>query len=143
MEQQQSTWHGNILDVVDMVLPWISHIICSFIPAMIMCKMGAPMVDLIKTYLPMDGIAMKTLFTVGSLLPCVGIAILLKQIVTKAIDFIPFFFGFTLAAALGINLVSATIIASMFALINYRIKMLAINKPAAASETDDDDEEDI
>ena len=57
--------------------------------------------------------------------------------------FIPFFFGFTLAAALGINLVSATVIAGMFALINYRIKMLAINKPAAASETDDDDEEDI
>ena len=45
--------------------------------------------------------------------------------------------------ALGINLVSATVIAGMFALINYRIKMLAINKPAAASETDDDDEEDI
>ena len=86
---------------------------------------------------------MKTLFTVGSLLPCVGIAILLKQVVTKAVDFIPFFFGFTLAAALGINLVSATVIAGMFALINYRIKMLAINKPAAASETDDDDEEDI
>lgn len=42
---------------------------------------------------------MKTLFTVGSLLPCVGIAILLKQIVTKAVDFIPFFFGFTLAAS--------------------------------------------
>ena len=76
---------GNFkkLYVVDMVLPWISHIICSFIPAMIMCKMGAPMVDLIKTYLPMDGIAMKTLFTVGSLLPCVGIAILLKQLLLK------------------------------------------------------------
>ncbi len=49
--------------------------------------MGAPMVDLIKTYLPMDGLAMKTLFTVGSLLPCVGIAILLKQIVTKSSRF--------------------------------------------------------
>ena len=139
---------GNFkkLYVVDMVLPWISHIICSFIPAMIMCKMGAPMVDLIKTYLPMDGIAMKTLFTVGSLLPCVGIAILLKQIVTKAIDFIPFFFGFTLAAALGINLVSATIIASMFALINYKIKMLTLRKTTMVSENtsiDDDDEEDI
>lgn len=130
------------LYVVDMVLPWISHIICSFIPTLIMCRMGAPMVDMIKTYLPMDGIAMMTLFTVGSLLPCVGIAILLKQIVTKAIDFIPFFFGFTLAAALGINLVSATVIAGMFALINYRIKMLTINKPAIAA-TDDDDEEDI
>lgn len=130
------------LYVVDMVLPWISHIICSFIPTLIMCKMGAPMVDMIKTYLPMDGIAMMTLFTVGSLLPCVGIAILLKQIVTKAIDFIPFFFGFTLAAALGINLVSATVIAGMFALINYRIKMLTINKPALVAD-DDDDEEDI
>ncbi len=131
------------LYVVDMVLPWISHIICSFIPTLIMCKMGAPMVDIIKAYLPMDGLAMKTLFTVGSLLPCVGIAILLKQIVTKAIDFIPFFFGFTLAAALGINLVSATVIAGMFALINYRIKMLSINKPAVVDADFDDDEEDI
>ena len=129
------------LYVVDMVLPWISHIICSFIPTLIMCKMGAPMVDMIKTYLPMDGVAMMTLFTVGSLLPCVGIAILLKQIVTKAIDFIPFFFGFTLAAALGINLVSATVIAGMFALINYRIKMLTVQKSATVDV--DDDEEDI
>ena len=136
--------NGNFkkLYLVNMGLPWISHIICSFIPTLIMCKMGAPMVDLIKSYLPMDGIAMMTLFTVGSLLPCVGIAILLKQIVTKAIDFIPFFFGFTLAAALGINLVSATIIAGMFALINYRIKMLTLNKTVAVSD-DEDDEEDI
>ena len=114
------------LYVVDMVLPWISHLICSFLPTLIMCRMGAPMVEMIKVYLPMDGIAMKTLFTVGSLLPCVGIAILLKQIITKAVDFIPFFFGFTLAASLGINLVSATVVAGMFALINYRIKMLMI-----------------
>lgn len=133
------------LYVVDWVLPWISHIICSFIPTLVMCKMGAPMVELIKNYLPMDGLAMKTLFTVGSLLPCVGIAILLKQIVTKAVDFIPFFFGFTLAASLGINLVSATLIAALFALINYKIKMLSLAKPVAAvaDDLDDDDEEDI
>lgn len=129
--------------VVDMVLPWISHFICSFIPTMIMCKMGAPMVDLIKNYLPMDGLAMMTLFTVGSLLPCVGIAILLKQIITKAIDFIPFFFGFTLSATLGINLVSATVIAGMFALINYRIKMLMLNKSTVLATDTEDDEEDI
>ena len=132
------------LYIVDMVLPWISHLICSFLPTLIMCKMGAPMVELIKVYLPMDGIAMKTLFTVGSLLPCVGIAILLKQIIAKAIDFIPFFFGFTLAAFLGINLVSATVVAGMFALINYRIKMLMIAKAAApAGGAVEDDEEDI
>ena len=63
------------------------------------------------------------------------------KIVTKAVDFIPFFFGFTLAASLGINLVSATVIAAMFALINYRIKMLSFKKTVALS--DDDEEEDI
>ena len=35
--------------------------------------------NLMKAYLPMDGVAMKTLFTVGSLLPAVGIAILLIE----------------------------------------------------------------
>ena len=132
------------LYLVDMVLPWISHILCSFIPALIMCKLGADVVELIKTTLPMDGLAMKTLFTVGSLLPCVGIAILLKQIVTKAVDFIPFFFGFTLAASMGINLVAATVIAGMFALINYKLKMLQNQRVAApAGDFDDEDEEDI
>lgn len=135
------------LYMVDMVLPWISHICFSLIPTVIMCKMGASVVDLIKTTLPMDGIAMKTLFTVGSLLPCVGIAILLKQIVRKATDFIPYLFGFTLAASLGINLVSATVVAAMFAIIIYNLKMLQLKKPAAAaggSDSEwDDDEEDI
>ena len=130
------------LYVVDMVLPWISHIVCSFIPTFVICLVGASMVDTIKTVLPMDGIAMKTIFTVGSLLPCVGITILLKQIITKATDFVPFFFGFALAASLGINLVVATIIAGMFALINYQIKTLAISKNTVTS-AQDDEEEDI
>lgn len=136
----------NKLYAVDMIYPWISHILFSFLPTMIMVKMGVPMVDMIKQYLPMDGLAMKTLFTVGSLLPCVGIAILLKQIVTSALDFIPFLFGFTLAASLGINLVSATIIAAMFAFINYRIKMLQLAKatPAGAAMAElEEEEEDI
>lgn len=130
------------LYLIDMGLPWISHLICSFIPTMVMCKLGTNVVELIKTTLPMDGIAMKTLFTVGALLPCVGIAILLKQIVKKAVDFVPFLFGFVLAASMGINLVAATIVAGMFAIINYKIKMLAVAKPAVAG-IDDDEEEEI
>ena len=114
------------LYVVDMVLPWISHILCSFIPTIIMCKLGADVVELIKTTLPMD-----------------GIAILLKQIVKAAADFVPFLFGFVLAASLGINLVSATVVASMFAIINYKIKMLSAQRVAGAAATIDDDEEDI
>ncbi|MBD5481172.1 MAG: PTS sugar transporter subunit IIC [Lachnospiraceae bacterium] len=129
------------LYLVDMGLPWISHLACSFIPTLVMCKLGASVVDAIKTALPMDGIAMKTLFTVGALLPCVGIAILLKQIVKSAADFIPFLFGFVLAASLGINLVSATVVAGMFAIIIYRIKMLSARKPELAGGMDDEEEE--
>lgn len=132
------------LYLVNMGLPWISHLLCSFIPTVIMCKLGESVVDVIKTTLPMDGLAMKTLFTVGSLLPCVGIAILLKQIVKSAADFIPFFFGFVLAASMGINLVSATVVAGLFAVINYRIKMVAVKKAeAGGGGYDDEDEEEI
>lgn len=82
------------LYVVDMVLPWISHIICSFIPTFVIVYFGQDMVDVIMGSLPMDGLPMKTLFAVGSLLPCVGIAILLKQVISKPTDFLTFFFGF-------------------------------------------------
>ena len=138
------------LYMVDMGLPWISHIICSFLPTLIMCKMGAPMVELIKVYLPMDGLAMQTLFTVGALLPAVGVAILLKQVADSFLDFIPFFLGFALAAGMGLNLIGAAIVGGMFAIINYKIQMLRIEAkkaataaPAKSGSVDDDDDEDI
>ena len=130
---------------VDWVYPWISHILFSFIPTLIMCKLGASAVTAMRDALPMDGIPMKTLFTVGSLLPCVGIAILLKQIVEKAIDFVPFFVGFTLAASLGLNLVSCAVISLIFAVIIYELEMTKnVRVAASAGGSDfDDDEEDI
>ncbi|MFC3931710.1 PTS mannose/fructose/sorbose/N-acetylgalactosamine transporter subunit IIC [Streptococcus dentapri] len=132
------------LYTVDWGLPWISHFIFSFLPTLIMCKLGADAVTALKTALPMDGIPMKTLFTVGSLLPCVGIAILLKQIVEKPVDFVPFFVGFTLAASLGLNLVSSAVISLIFAVIFYEIASVRNMKVAAAGSADfDDDEEDI
>lgn len=128
-----------------MVLPWISHILCSFIPTFIMCYFGSSMVQLIKDYLPMDGLAMKTLFTVGSLLPAVGVAILLKQVVSKPVDFLTFFFGFTLCACMHLNLIGCAIVGGFFAIINYNIRCLSL-RPAAATAAigaGDDDEEDI
>ena len=130
----------------DWGFPWISHIVFSFLPTLIMCKLGADAVTALKSALPLDGIPMKTLFTVGSLLPCVGIAILLKQIVEKAVDFIPFFVGFTLAASLGLNLVSCAVISLIFAVLFYEIQMAKNVRAQAVASTgviDDDDEEDI
>ncbi len=108
---------------------------------------GANMVDLMKTYMPMDGIAMKTLFTVGSLLPTVGIAILLKQVISKPTDFLTFFFGFTLSAVMGCNLIAAAGIGCFFALVPLWIASLRIdmeNAPKAAiASGSDEEEEDI
>lgn len=136
----------NRLYVVDMVLPWISHFICSFIPTVIITMLGSDMVDIIKNYLPMDGVAMKTLFTVGSLLPAVGVGILLKQVVTKPTDLITFFFGFVLAAIMGVNLIGAAVIGGFFAVILYNIKLLQLRTASGTvvnGTIDDDDEEDI
>lgn len=134
------------LYLVDMGLPWISHLVCSFLPTFVITLMGAQMVDIIKNYLPMDGLAMKTLFTVGSLLPTVGVAILLKQVVNKAADLLTFFFGFTLAACMGVNLIGAAVIGGFFAVIMYNIKLLQSRKPVVAEgggAAYDDDEEEI
>ncbi|MCK1235389.1 PTS mannose/fructose/sorbose/N-acetylgalactosamine transporter subunit IIC [Streptococcus uberis] len=141
---------GNFkkLYMVDWGLPWISHFVFSFLPTLIMCKLGASAVTALQSALPMDGIAMKTLFTVGALFPCVGIAILLKQLVEKVTDFIPFFVGFTLAASLGLNLVASAVISLIFALLFYEIDMakLKVASRAVTDATDLDDfeeEEDI
>lgn len=133
--------------LVDFAYPWISHFVFSFMPTLIMCKLGADAVTALKHALPLDEIPMKTLFTVGSLLPCVGIAILLKQIVEKFADFIPFFVGFTLAASLGLNLVSCAVVSLIFAVIIYEIQMSRVVKESGSSGTgnsvEEDDEEDI
>jgi len=135
---------GNFkkLYAVDWVYPWISHFLFSFLPTMIITKYGENMVDLMKLYLPMDGFWMKALFTVGAL-PCVGIAILLKQIVTKATDFIPFFVGFTLAKSLGLNLVASAVVSLIFAVIYYELEVIKSMKavPAGAVYVDDDEED--
>lgn len=137
---------GNYRELykVDWLYPWISHLLFSFIPTVIMCKLGATAVTAMKDALPMDGVPMKVLFTVGSLLPCVGIAILLKQIVSHVADFIPFFVGFTLAASLGLNLVACAVISLIFAVLFYELEMAKNAKAAVVSGADfDDDEEDI
>lgn len=137
------------LYLVDMVLPWISHLICSFLPTFVLVYFGGDAVNNLLTSLPMDGVPMKTLFAVGSLLPCVGIAILLKQVITKATDFLPFFFGFTLAAVMGCNLIAASAIACFFALINFEITSLRLKLDrvgtagALTASVDDEEEEDI
>ena len=131
----------SIVGKVEVIFPLISHLLISFIPVMLIVFYGASAVDQFKEALPMDSWYMKSLFTLGSLLPAVGIAILLKSVVNKATDLIFFLFGFTLAGSMGLTLIAATAVGAVFALINYQMTM--IKNRAAAGPAGIDDEEDI
>ena len=132
----------SIIGKVEVIFPLISHLLISFIPVMLIVYYGADAVDQFKEALPMDSWYMKSLFTLGSLLPAVGIAILLKSVVNKATDLIFFLFGFTLAGSMGLTLIAATAVGAVFALINYQMTMIR-NRAAAGPAGIDDDEEDI
>lgn len=131
----------KILGKVEVLFPWLSHIVISFIPIMLIVYYGAGAIADFQDALPMDSWYMKSLFTIGSLLPAVGIAILLKSVVTKATDLIMFVFGFAIAASMGVTLLAATAIGGAFALINYQIAMVKLSRAPAVGI--DDDEEDI
>ena len=131
--------HFGILTAVETWMPIISHICISLIPVMLIDYLGASAVDSFKEALPMDSWYMKSIFTLGSLLPAVGIAILLNSVVSKPIDLIYFVFGFAIAKSMGLTLLAATAVGAVFALINYQMKMIKVN----ASNSGSDDEEDI
>ena len=96
---------GNfkILTAVETWMPIISHICISLIPVMLIDYYGSGAVTSFKDALPMDSWYMKGIFTLGSLLPAVGIAILLNSVVSKPVDLIYFVFGFAIAKSMEIG----------------------------------------
>ena len=135
---------GNIdcLGTVDVILPLISHFVLSFLPCTLLCYFGAGAVEQVFQNLNTDVWYIKAILTVGSLLPAVGIAILLKSVVSKMTDLIYFLFGFALAASMGLTLLAATAVGAAFALVNYQLTMAKANGGSGGSD-DFDDEEDI
>jgi PTS system mannose-specific IIC component len=138
---------GNtkILTSVETWMPIISHFVISFIPVMLITHYGASAVTSFREALPMDSWYMKALFTVGSMLPAVGMGILLNSVVTKPTDLIYYVFGFVLARSMGLTLIAATAVAAVFALINFQMKMNALEakKGGAVAAASFEEEEDI
>lgn len=134
---------GNfgILTSVETWMPIISHFVISFLPVMLIDYYGAGAVDSFKGALPMDSWYMKSIFTLGSLLPAVGIGILLNSVVTKPTDLIYFVFGFTCAKSMGLTLIAATAVGAVFALISYEMKInkLDLLHAGGASKNDEED----
>jgi PTS system mannose-specific IIC component len=139
---------GNIecVGLVDAVLPWITNIIISFLPVTLLCFYGQSAVEMVFSKLDTANPQwyLKGILSVGSLLPAVGISILLKSVVTKYSDLIFFLAGFTMAASMGLTLLGATAVGAVFALIDYKMAMNRIAaQNAGGGNSDFDDEEDI
>lgn len=128
---------------VNLIYPWIAHFFLSFLPALIICRFGYEIVNIIQSVLPLDNIIMKTILVGGILIPCVGIANVLQMMVQKPIQFIPYFFGFTLAASLGINLVSCAVIAAMFAYIFYQLELYKLKTEEISVKSVNNDFDDL
>ena len=136
---------GNLdcLGKVDTILPLISHFVLSFLPVTLLCYYGSGAVEELFKNLNTDVWYIKAILSVGSVLPAVGIGILLKSVVTKTSDLVFFAFGFTIAASMNLTLIAATVVGGVFALINYQMAMMKATGVAAGSADDYDDEEDI
>lgn len=136
---------GNLdcLGKVDTILPLISHFVLSFLPVTLLCYYGSGAVQELFKSLNTDVWYIKAILSVGSVLPAVGIGILLKSVVTKTSDLLFFAFGFTIAASMNLTLIAATVVGGVFALINYQMAMMKATGVAAGSADDYDDEEDI
>lgn len=137
---------GNIecVGLVDAVLPWITNLIISFLPVMLLCKFGADAVEDLFKKMNTDVWYIKAILTVGSVLPAVGISILLKAVVTKTSDLIYFLAGFSMAASMGLTLLAATTVGGVFALLDYKMAMNKLElQNAGGAAGFDDDEEDI
>lgn len=136
---------GNLdcLGKVDTILPLISHFVLSFLPVTLLCYYGSGAVQELFKNLNTDVWYIKAILSVGSVLPAVGIGILLKSVVTKTSDLVFFAFGFTIAASMNLTLIAATVVGGVFALINYQMAMMKATGVATGSADDYDDEEDI
>lgn len=139
---------GNIecVGLVDAGLPWITNLLVSFLPVTLLCYFGAGAVEDVFKRMNTDVWYIKAILTVGSVLPAVGISILLKSVVTKNSDLIFFLAGFTMAASMGLTLLGATAVGGVFALIDYKMsmnKLELMSAGAGAAGGFDDDEEDI
>lgn len=117
----------------------ITQILLRAVPTAIIVYFGAGVADKIITMFPIDSFTMRALSALGGLLPAVGVAILLKQVVKKNMELIYFLFGFTLIAAFGINMIALAIVGAFFAFLHFNY---SATKVAVTSGGDDIDEED-
>ena len=131
----------SIIGKVEVLFPLISHFVLSFLPVTLLCYYGSGAVEELFAALNTETWYVQALLAVGAVLPSVGIAILLKSVVSKTSDLIFFLFGFTLAGSMGLGLIAAASVGAVFAFINYQFVMMKASGVSAGGAIDDDEED--
>ncbi|MFD1801331.1 PTS mannose/fructose/sorbose/N-acetylgalactosamine transporter subunit IIC [Mixta tenebrionis] len=119
------------------IWPQLCNFVLRFVPAFIAVYFGAQYISAFMDSLPVAVLA--TMNVLGGILPAVGIAILLKQIIKNYSMLIYFLVGFVCIVFLKLNMVALVIVGSLLALIHYNYKP---EPQQAANTTADGDDED-
>lgn len=119
------------------IWPQVTNFLMRFVPTFIAVYFGAQYISAFMDSLP--HIVLATMNVLGGILPAVGIAILLKQIIKNYSMLIYFLVGFICIVFLKLNMVALVIVGALLALIHYNYKpepqVASAEKPA-----DDEDE---
>lgn len=123
------------------VWPQIALLISRAVPTFLTLYYGQGVATWIIQTFPSDSYTMRVLSCLGGLLPAIGVGLLVKGLVKKPSDLLAVLLGFTLVAALSVNMISLTIIAGFFA---YQ-KFASDSKQAivAGVSVDDDDMDEV
>lgn len=122
--------------------PQVLQMAYRIIPTAAILFFGADLANNIIAMFPVDSFTMRTLTALGGMLPAVGVAILLRQVIKKNLEIVYFLFGFTLVACLGINMIALAIIGAFFALLHFNYTILKGEVATAGGNKVEDDEED-
>lgn len=120
------------------IWPQVTNFLMRFVPTFIAVYFGAQYISAFMDSLP--HIVLSTMNVLGGILPAVGIAILLKQIIKSYSMLIYFLVGFICIVFLKLNMVALVIVGALLALIHYNYKPEPQVASAARPGDDDEDE---
>lgn len=117
--------------------PQLLQFASRMIPTFMVLYFGQGIAAWIIETFPEGSYVMRVLTVLGGLFPAIGVGLLVKNLVNRNSDLILIAFGFTLVAALGLNMVSLSIVAGFIAYLTYQ---KSGNETAEVSVEEDDDD---
>ncbi len=123
------------------IYPQITNFLMRFIPTFVAVYFGNQYIEGFMASLP--DLVIDTMTVLGGILPAVGIAILLKQIIKESSMLIYFLVGFVGIVFLKLNMVGLVMVGALLALLHYTYKPDPQPAPVASAQLTDDDEDEF